>query len=219
MYLILIMSVLSVTSCIQIDTVAPVLKSCFNTDYDTYYTNEAIYFDNCSLYADSYYWDFGDGQNATEQEPMHYYTQPGVYEVALTVYKNRESATSYITITVLQSTNLNVLIKYDGTDTPVENAYIELFENSYDWDNFLNVKASGYTDVSGIVEFVNLKTIRYWVSVEKNSGRLGTYNNNLLNHMTSVLLPGEVNYYVFYVEQVAKKDGTKTLRLVRIVKK
>ena len=33
----------------------------------------------------SWYWDFGDGGDSTEQNPMHHYDQPGTYTVTLTV--------------------------------------------------------------------------------------------------------------------------------------
>lgn len=33
----------------------------------------------------SWYWDFGDGENSTEQEPMHTYTSAGNYTATLTV--------------------------------------------------------------------------------------------------------------------------------------
>lgn len=40
---------------------------------------------NTSLYATSYYWDFGDGSTSTAMNPTYSYTTPGVYKVTLTV--------------------------------------------------------------------------------------------------------------------------------------
>ncbi len=34
---------------------------------------------------DTYYWDFGDGQNSTDKNPQHLYTSEGVYTVCLTI--------------------------------------------------------------------------------------------------------------------------------------
>jgi PKD repeat protein len=33
----------------------------------------------------TWYWDFGDGETSTEQNPTHAYTEEGKYEVELTV--------------------------------------------------------------------------------------------------------------------------------------
>jgi len=39
----------------------------------------------------SYYWDFGDGNNASSQNPSHTYTSPGTYQVCLTIYDSLQS--------------------------------------------------------------------------------------------------------------------------------
>ncbi len=41
-------------------------------------------FSASTLYAESYYWDFGDGQTSTEENPIHVYENPGVYYPTLT---------------------------------------------------------------------------------------------------------------------------------------
>ena len=49
----------------------------------------------------SYYWDFGDGSNSTQQSPSHTYTKEGTYKVTLTVMDNYgEEAKKTITINV-----------------------------------------------------------------------------------------------------------------------
>ncbi len=40
-------------------------------------------FSNASLYSDSYYWDFGDGDSSSSTNPSHVYTVPGTYHVNL----------------------------------------------------------------------------------------------------------------------------------------
>jgi gliding motility-associated-like protein len=44
-----------------------------------------VYFENNSQYGDTYEWDFGDGNTSTEREPSHIFTEPGYYNVSLTV--------------------------------------------------------------------------------------------------------------------------------------
>ncbi len=45
--------------------------------------NQGISFSNNSENADSYVWDFGDGNTSTEEAPSHTYTEPGVYYASL----------------------------------------------------------------------------------------------------------------------------------------
>jgi len=40
---------------------------------------------SCTLYANSYHWDFGDGQSSEEAYPSHTYNTSGDYAVTLTV--------------------------------------------------------------------------------------------------------------------------------------
>ncbi|MBK8557296.1 MAG: S8 family serine peptidase [Lewinellaceae bacterium] len=42
-------------------------------------------FSNTSLGANTWFWDFGDGQTSTEANPVHVYTEQGVYTIRLTV--------------------------------------------------------------------------------------------------------------------------------------
>ncbi len=47
--------------------------------------NQATTFYNLSENGLFYYWDFGDGTNSTEETPVHYYTNEGIYTVGLYV--------------------------------------------------------------------------------------------------------------------------------------
>jgi PKD repeat protein len=44
-------------------------------------------------YATGYLWNFGDGSTSTEAQPVHFYTQPGTFDVSLTVQTDLGSAT------------------------------------------------------------------------------------------------------------------------------
>ena len=50
-----------------------------------------IRFENNSRKADSYEWDFGDGENSLEAEPAHRYRRSGVYEVRLKAIRDGKS--------------------------------------------------------------------------------------------------------------------------------
>ena len=44
---------------------------------------EPVLFFNLSTFANSYFWDFGDGNTSTDLNPEHFYSQLGVYDITL----------------------------------------------------------------------------------------------------------------------------------------
>ncbi len=55
------------------------------TDPETGNVFYEVSFTNHSLYAASYEWDFGDGETSQEENPVHTYTENGIFDVTLTV--------------------------------------------------------------------------------------------------------------------------------------
>ncbi|MBX9449013.1 MAG: PKD domain-containing protein [Taibaiella sp.] len=76
-------------------------------------------FENNSINATDYAWDFDDGATSAEEEPSHTFTSPGVYEVRL-IASNENGCipvdTAYITITVTDS-DINADFDYEITDS------------------------------------------------------------------------------------------------------
>jgi len=50
----------------------------------------------------SYLWEFDDGCNSTDQNPLHRFTEPGIYDVKLIVSDGQYTDTDEITVTVLE---------------------------------------------------------------------------------------------------------------------
>lgn len=50
--------------------------------------NDSFNFQNTSLNATSFLWDFGDGNTSAETNPTHVYTNQGTYQVTLTSFNN-----------------------------------------------------------------------------------------------------------------------------------
>jgi PKD repeat protein len=46
---------------------------------------DIVLFDNQSINAASYFWDFGDNSTSTQKSPFHYYNNPGTFTVKLGV--------------------------------------------------------------------------------------------------------------------------------------
>jgi PKD repeat protein/KaiC/GvpD/RAD55 family RecA-like ATPase len=73
----------------------------FTASSTTAYTNQTVTFNATSSYDPdglilSYFWDFGDGTNATDVIVSHAYTHDGVYNVSLTVTDDDNSTDSTI---------------------------------------------------------------------------------------------------------------------------
>jgi PKD repeat protein len=60
-----------------------------------------VTFTNTSTNADTYSWDFGDGNTSTEENPVHTYAQDGTYTVVLTATNACGSVTESVEITVV----------------------------------------------------------------------------------------------------------------------
>ena len=57
-------------------------------DFSYQNNNQVVTFDNVSIYAENWSWDFGDGSFSTEENPIHTYNSVGCYEVSLTTNNN-----------------------------------------------------------------------------------------------------------------------------------
>ena len=58
--------------------------------------SEPVDFVNLSdMDANEFFWDFGDGQFSTDKDPVHYYTEPGIYTVSLTANNSFDCPTTY----------------------------------------------------------------------------------------------------------------------------
>ncbi len=63
----------------------PLPVACFTVASSSVLVGEELAFFNCSQKAESYHWDFGDGNTSNEEEPVHIYLEPGDKVVELTV--------------------------------------------------------------------------------------------------------------------------------------
>ena len=83
-------------------TVYPLPEASFTPAQDTaIILKPIIYFDNYSINASHYYWDFDDGSTSIAKNPMHTYLNTGTYYVQLIAESNftcRDTAYSYVHI-------------------------------------------------------------------------------------------------------------------------
>ncbi len=62
-------------------------------------------FNNSSINATAYLWDFGDGNTSTEEDPTHHYAAPGTYTVKLSAANQCQTAQKSVSIALLVGTD------------------------------------------------------------------------------------------------------------------
>lgn len=89
-----------------------------------------VNFYNTSSHATSYHWDFGDGQNSTEVNPIHHYSANGTYNIRLIAIDSCDTDTL----------NMQITCNNAGMPEPVNNHFLvkNLNNDLYLIENTLN---------------------------------------------------------------------------------
>lgn len=100
-------------------------------------------FTNYSVYAITYLWDFGDGTTSVLENPSHYYSNPGTYNVTLMAFgatgTDSSTVTSQVFVYAQPVSNFQVLLSPNG-----DTAYFA--DNSVDAVSWLWNFGDGATD-------------------------------------------------------------------------
>jgi len=101
-----------------------------------------IKFKNKSKKAESFYWDFGDGDTSTLADPTHKYLMSGNYTVELTAKKGKKTAKIKKKVHIQAPVVCLVLI-----ETPYGEMEVELYdETPKHRDNFIKLAEKGFYD-------------------------------------------------------------------------
>lgn len=133
---ILMLLVIAVSSCVM-------PKALFKVDETDKITAPAIIkFENTSENADSYEWDFGDGNVSIEESPQHRYISSGNYTITLKAIKEKKVREIKKVIQIAAPEKCLVELSTD-----FGNMLIELYdETPLHRDNFLKLADEGYFD-------------------------------------------------------------------------
>ena len=95
----------------------------FTTNVSEGYAPLSVQFNDSSENAVSFDWDFGDGANSTDKDPIHTYSNAGIYTVNLTVSNGNDTDSKLATINVSEKTvpDDNDTEEGDGTDNDSDN--------------------------------------------------------------------------------------------------
>jgi PKD repeat protein len=138
----------------------------FDASKTTVVTGEEIVFTNTTVDAESYEWDFGDGEESIRESPSHVYTNPGVYDVTLKAYskKEKKSDEASMTITVKEANQ----IVFNGTKYPLSKGYLEYYgdwagSGTYNFD--ITLVSDGLTlTQDGMTGYGNFVYVESWSS-------------------------------------------------------
>ncbi len=93
-----------------------------------------IQYVNNSQNAQMYQWDFGDGNVSSVEEPMHTYTDAGVYDVSLTVYSgscvSRKFEPQYVRV---DTAHADFVYTTDQICLPIGATFTDLSTNAVSW--------------------------------------------------------------------------------------
>jgi PKD repeat protein len=167
--------------------------------------NERIYFNNHSLDATSYYWDFGDGQTSIDINPAHTYRDEGTYTITLTA-ENYQGGRDVARITVeVYYTQLEITVAEWNEAYVIDNKIpyvnIRLYGSMYDWDNEINIIAEGTTDRYGVIVFEGLEPVSYYIdaySVNYNNFSIRADLPDLIS--TNPLVKSMTNTFTAWVD-------------------
>ncbi len=193
-----------------------ILFSCEKTPDAHFFTDtvepevgQDVYFTNDSHNANRFEWDFGDGYESSEAEPVHYYTATGTFEVVLTAYsRSGLSDQASITIDVKIPTLLEIEVVEWYDEYVVEDASVRLYPTLIDWEEETNLETEGFTDEDGFVVFSHLGPWIYYVDVwEEHHDNYTLKQEDVGFIRTPEIMPNKINRFIAWVDYYA--DHTK----------
>ena len=123
----------------------------FTASKDTICPDEPVVFSNQSTLANSFLWQFGDGNSSTQKEPTHRYSEAGDYEIMLIASNSQAcSDTSYSYINVERVEAGYETSSYFSCQTPIDVQYYNRSKNavSYQWKFGNGFTSNGHEPVN-----------------------------------------------------------------------
>ncbi len=170
------------------------------------YVGEDINFTNISTNADAVEWEMGDGATSSSSNVVHYYNDPGFYDVMLRAFGVKGGVhTSSFTVEVIGSELKIVVQLWTDVGQPegyfLEGASVILYPTLDDWVNETNAVTEQYTNTSGEVYFEGLSFQRYYVDVWEQSHHNYWLAEDDVLFIETQMLPGDYDHtFIAYVD-------------------
>jgi len=106
---------------------------------------------NVSDFSSDLVWDFGDGTGSQQRNPLHSYTEPGIYDIRLTAYSESQNCSkSVLKEQYIQVVGRKIVGQVRAGGTGIENCLVSL------WYNQTQILKFTYTDENGFYTLNNL---------------------------------------------------------------
>ncbi len=144
---------------------------------EVFVPNQPVQFYNLSGFADNYFWDFGDGNTSSEQNPEHFYTEVGTYDVML-IANNQWNCPDTFFLPNAVFADVGGDINFPNAFTPNENG-----SNGGQYNPFATDNDIFFPVFEGVAEY-HLMIFNRWgellfESFDINIGWDGYYRGNL----------------------------------------
>lgn len=142
-----------------------------NADFDFSGSNLTVDFQNTSVNANNYYWDFGDGNASNLENPTHVYASSGTYQVTLLA----NMSVCYDTIVK------EVMVPMVGVPEINREPVVRVFPNPSTGKFYIeikdkDVKTLRLIDISGqLIQNISPETNNSRITVELENSRSGIY--------------------------------------------
>jgi PKD repeat protein len=178
-----------------------------------------VQFTNESHNANRFEWDFGDGYVSSDENPVHYYTASGTFDVKMTAFsRSGLSDEATITMDVKIPTLLEIEVVEWYQEYDVSGASVRLYPTLPDWQAETNLETEGITDDNGFVVFSNLGPYVYYVDVwEQNHDNYTLASEDVGFIRTPEIMPHKINRFIAWVDvadHTSKGDGKRDRTLV-----
>lgn len=116
--------------------------SCFDFQEEGVEVFQSIQFLNCSTDSDQFEWDFGDGNTSTDPNPIHAYSDTGLYEISLRAISEFRGSE-------------NMLTREITIENPASK-FLGLYNAGFDEENYLLKIEAGNSPGTILLNFDNI---------------------------------------------------------------
>ena len=148
--------------------------------------NGTVAFNNTSNKANTFEWNFGDGNTSTDENPIHTFRENGIYEISLTTGDCDKTITQFVEITNIETVSVHSLV----------NSALKVYPNPS--ENNINIE--------GLEDLVQIQLYNIDGKIMPISF---TKNNSILQINLSDIANG------IYFLQCLEKENNTTIKIIK----
>lgn len=186
------------------------------------FVGEDINFTNYSTNAESSEWDMDDGTISPAFNVIHFYYDPGLYNVTLRAFGKKGGVSTASFVVDVIGSELKIIVKEYNDEYLLPDARVILYPTLDDWEQETNPVVTAFTDRYGECFFSNLSYQVYYVDVWEQDHDNYILAADDVEFIETQLLEGGYDHtfiaYVDYYLPAAKKSVSSTLEKKKLMK-